>query len=632
MSPAVGFVPAWKRLGLKLAHFPDGNQSGDPVSGLDVPQSPEQRRELSGPRESNDDIRRAAATPPENVNLPSLGKRKTLDAPAEDDRHAFKKSKRGEEVSHGTAEDSLIAPSQEGTGPSDSILPTPSTSDKPKGDSNYRKKKTKGPRAPPKEKAALKHGSPNAQSAPARSPSPAEVNFADDGTTLLPSTEIDFLASDPAATTKRSKKTSRDTIKDIATSLDCTPPQTDRRKSVTFTPDTKTADGNSASNLFKKWVLDQKGADADFSAAEVAQFAPPPGVHPANGIPTSQGLTAKEEKEARKSEKKSKKKQKEISSTEPKGDEGAEKQPERTKSSAAAGKSATESNQETPNTSSKPTPKGKKKDPSVYRSYLSQYHNDRANWKFNKAKQNDVLDNALNIFRIPDEYLEALLEYTKGLKGANIVERLTKRCNTTLTELDEEEKKIMSTMDDAQVREAAKQEALDERLFKEKKRRQLDGDIESLSSHPYSEGFIRRLKRHRAEALLGALNLAAPIRPVPAPPPRRGVGQKVVFDDLGPSIAPKPVRKRKSRTDISSDSSSSDSSSSSESDSEDSDEETNSTSSSGSSSSDAESEDESGKTSEEQGSDSEDSSSNSKSGGSGSDDDEDSSNSSSDSD
>jgi hypothetical protein len=68
-------------------------------------------------------------------------------------------------------------------------------------------------------------------------------------------------------------------------SLSLSPSKADRRKSVTFTPDTKTSDGNSASNLFKKWVAEQKGSGADFTQAEVSQFTEPPKVHIANSNP-----------------------------------------------------------------------------------------------------------------------------------------------------------------------------------------------------------------------------------------------------------------------------------------------------------------------------------------------------------
>jgi hypothetical protein len=643
MAQTAGFVPAWKRLGLKLTHFQQDNQSGVAVSDVKEPQNTKQHPVESGPEEKPTKADFHHAKLSENGKPHDLGKRKAPDAPADEVDNIFKKSRKDDhqKLPPGKADDSLSGPLDDVRKPTDSKSEAPSTSDRYTGDSNYRQKKSKGGKLSQKERAALKKAEKAAQSAAqlqdvsrtipqARSPSPGDAKLANDEVTLLPSTETDFLVSQSITTIDRSKKTSRDTSRDIASAaLDCTPPQKGRRKSVTFTPDTKIADGDSASNLFKKWVLEQKGAETDFSASEVAQFAPPPKVHPGNGIPTLQNVTAKEERQAKRAEKKNKKEKKVARALEKVEETYAEHEetptPTFTTSIGKATKIA-------PEPSSKAAPKGKRKDPSIYLSYLSQYHNDRAHWKFNKAKQNDVLDNALNIFRIPEEYSDALFQYTKGLKGASVVERLTEKSNKVLAELVEEEKLVLSNMDDTQAREVAKQEALEERIFKEKRRRELDGDIEALSNHPYSEGFIRRLKRRRAEALLSALNLAAPIRlvkPIQAdyvPPPRKGIGQKVVFDDAGPTLPTKFVRKRKSRTEVS-DSSSSDSSSQEESldsnsDSEDFDEGIKLTSGSGSSSSESDSNDDGGSSSKKAARESDDSSSEIETGNSGSDDDD----------
>ncbi|KAF2704643.1 hypothetical protein K504DRAFT_389736 [Pleomassaria siparia CBS 279.74] len=603
MAQAAGFVPAWKRLGLKLTHFPESesDQSGDPLSHVAGAQkSTAELTEKSGRRGSKDDIHHADIVTIEKGNGPRIAKRKPQDAPAEDHHHAFKKSRKSlsedQEPSHAITAKEVTDQA-------------PSTSDKPKGDSNYRQKKSRGAR---QDKPTPKQNKVNTQPTsstrevqrpqPVHSPSPGNADFANDEATLLLSTETSF-PTQSSTVTERPKKTSGDTSRDIANStLETTPLRTDRRKSVTFTPDTKTADGNSASNLFRQWVLEQ---NPGFSATELSQFVEPPSVHPANDRPVSQSSTTKEEKEIKKSEKKNNKKQKEVRNVEAQLEEvAAEELAIPTPSSTSKTPKIT-SSEETPKSSTSIAPKGKKKDPSLYLSYLSQYHNDRDNWKFNKAKQNDVLDNALNIFRIPDEYLDALLEYTKGLKGASVVTRLTEKCQKTIAELDDEEKKQTATMDP---REVAKQEALEERMIREKRRRELDGDLDNLKDHPYSDGFIRRLKRRRAEALLGALNLAIPIRPVqPAQPVQlvRKTPSKTIFADTEVDIVgpKKIVRKRKSRTEVESDSSdtsssddestsdSSDSESESGSGSEDSDEGTKSTSgsTSGSDSSDSES-------------------------------------------
>jgi len=182
-----------------------------------------------------------------------------------------------------------------------------------------------------------------------------------------------------------------------------------------------------------------------------------------------------------------------------------------------------------------------------------------------------VLENALNVFRIPEEHSEALIEYVKGLQGAGAIERLRASCMKTLEEVEEP-----GDMGDAEARAAAKESALQERLSKERKRRRSDRDLENFHDHPHKEGYLRRLKRRRAEALLTALG-------IPAPDSLRS--------NIDAAAKPKPYeaagsgqndpRKRKSRTDVSSDETS-DSSSSEESDSSSSESESDDGSSTGS--------------------------------------------------
>jgi hypothetical protein len=249
-----------------------------------------------------------------------------------------------------------------------------------------------------------------------------------------------------------------------------------------------------------------------------------------------------------------------------------------TDSAVAKNSAATKSSKPTSDTDSTATAvksKGKKKDPSIYLSYLSQYHSDRSHWKFNKAKQNDVVDNALNIFRIPNEHSEALLEYVQGLKGAGVIERLKGKCENTLKELDKED-----AMEDPSARKAMQDEALKVRVAKEAKRRKVEGDLEGLAGHPHGDGYIRRMRRERAEALLTALGRTAPILPA-----TNANGINPMLKHVAPV---RDSRKRKRRGDISSDDSSSDSSSSSEESSEeDSDSQSDSETGSKSSDSDA---------------------------------------------
>lgn len=117
-------------------------------------------------------------------------------------------------------------------------------------------------------------------------------------------------------------------------------------------------------------------------------------------------------------------------------------------------------------------------------------------------------------------------------------------------------------MNEADAKKVAQEDAEHERILKERKRRKTEGDMTDLANHEYSPGFIRRLQRRRAEALLNALGRAAPVSPA--------VNPKSSINPLVEHVEPaKPIaRKRKRRTEVSSDESSSDSSDDDSSDSE----------------------------------------------------------------
>jgi hypothetical protein len=493
MAQPAAFVPAWKRLGLKLKKF-----EAEPEANYQAAET--QNRFSSAQHHGALQEESTFGQPPQDQV--TLGKRKHP-SDAADVEGAFAKKSRYDWESTPTAGDAVAAPEvalDSMNTPTSEATPVAGTTPKGDpnyrkkkgGDSNYRKKKEKEPRRPQNDhmSARASYGQSLAPPKAARTPS---LSPGRTGPALLPSTETGFLALSSYATPQRQRST-QNNISSLS------PPKTDRRKSVTFTPDTKTSDGNSASNYFKQWVADQKGSSTDFTPAEVAQFAKPPEVHIANRNPST-FLPLK---------------------------------------APSAGL-------------------GKKKDPSRYLNYLAQYYQDRGNWKFNKATQNDVLDNSLNIFRIPEEYSDALLEYVSGLQGAGVIERLRERCLKNIDEIDEEINK--ETMDE---REAIKEAALQERISKERKRRQTDGDVENLEGHPYPEGYVRRLKRSRAEALCRALDIAMP----PTTNPQKGLrSAQLEGSSAGASaVAENNARRRKRRTEVSSDESS-DSSSSEEEDS-----------------------------------------------------------------
>jgi hypothetical protein len=543
MDHAARRTPAWKRLGLKLKNDQSGGETRQDENHVAEHQHGESHTARSG----SPDVGLHASVKVQESS-PSLGKRKHA---AEDDGQIVKKSRKVQTHDSPHEEVGQTAPTftqlDGGATAPTSKAADPSDKPRPKGDPNYRKKKGRKNDQHNSRKSAPAMVVETRPRTPSLSPGPPDQ--LSDGATLLVSTETDFPDSSSAAAHKSTKKLGKGRDSNSASSS--LSPRIDRRKSVTFTPDTKTADGNSASNLFKKWAHEQKGSSAEFSQSEVVQFAPPPKSHPANDIPTPNSTDTKAEKNVRKAERKAKKSApgSQLGPSDPKPQEAQQElvgNSEQTATTAVSG--------------------GKKKDTSRYTDYLMQYHSDRSNWKFNKAKQNDVLDNALNVFRIPEDYLEALIAYVKGLQGAGVIERLKQRCASAIEELDRE----IDAMDDAETRKAMEEEALQERLSKERKRRRLEGDVEGLLGHPHSDGYIRRLKRRRAQALMTALNLAAPApAPAPAPVPRtNGISKNLSrkFSDspepVRPLVQRKAAKKNKQRSmNVSSDESSESSSS-----------------------------------------------------------------------
>lgn len=515
-------IPAWRRLGLALKNQ---DQSGVAVPEPSASQSPLQHVTPSTGSNGSVDNLPSTLQPTVNGNSSRLGKRKHQHEPAEDSVQMAKRGKNSQSIQSETTTDIATVTPDLAESDNTPVETTAVDSTRPKGDPNYRKKKAK-----PNKRKGQQNGEESTNASPLPTKSKSQHRSLSPGSSeeqgpLLASTETNHEVLPRATTPQRPRDSSS---KETSGS----PSGTGRRKSVAFTPDTKKVDGSSAQNLFKKWVAEQKGSNPDFTTAGVADSTP-------------KSSSVEEVVDAKKDEKKQKKEKK----AKPSEAQDSEADPQEPVVDATKSTSSDE-----PKTATTPAPKGKKKDPSIYVSYLSQYYNDRANWKFNKAKQNDVIDNALNIFRIPDEHSKALLEYVQGLKGAGVVERLKQKCQETLKQLDEEDAKNPSSMDDPATRQAAHDEALEKRITKEQKRRKTEGDVEDLLDHPNSESYIRKLRRKRAEALLVALGQTAPILPV---------GQTSRINPMMKNIAP-PVRdskKRKRRGDVSSDESSSESSS-----------------------------------------------------------------------
>lgn len=203
-----------------------------------------------------------------------------------------------------------------------------------------------------------------------------------------------------------------------------------RRKSVTFSPDTKTEDGASSKRLVQAAMARRAGIDDEQVQAATLKL---------EALPAS---ALHVDAEARKSDKgKKKKKQK-------KGDNP---------------KQGNDKGQQGPKVKSEPTSKastskGLAENTTTRQSaalrYLDEYASDRSAWKFSKARQTVLLKGLFDLDKTPASYDDALSEYLAGLQGANIRRKLRAEA---LEILSAEDTKIID--DDIKASEAKRQRA-----------------------------------------------------------------------------------------------------------------------------------------------------------------------------
>ncbi|KAK5137224.1 hypothetical protein LTR04_004468, partial [Oleoguttula sp. CCFEE 6159] len=215
-----------------------------------------------------------------------------------------------------------------------------------------------------------------------------------------------------------------------------TTPTPKRRKSVAFTPETKVEDGDSAQALFKAWVAEQNGPDAEFTSAEVAEFEPPPALHPANGPTTKNQTPAKKERKLNKNKEKKSTEQEAVDGSAQDVLHSTSQIIPATLSETSAPAKKVKKDQKAESHSAAQT-----KDLSSYTEYLRQYSDDRAGWKFNKVKQTDLLKNIWNLYRIPTSYDKALSDYLLGLQGQAAQTRLREAARNIIKESEEEDGK-----------------------------------------------------------------------------------------------------------------------------------------------------------------------------------------------
>ncbi|KAH8589425.1 hypothetical protein B0O99DRAFT_676675 [Bisporella sp. PMI_857] len=163
-------------------------------------------------------------------------------------------------------------------------------------------------------------------------------------------------------------------------------PQLTRKKSVTFTSETKIEDGDSVKQLFNSWAAEQKAADPSFQLSSNKAFATPESPNIEEQVDTT--LPEKERRVKR------------------------VKKPEQSREKLNVSKADKKSKI----VKSKPVQTTKPKS-APFLAYLKTYYEDRPNWKFNKAHQNHLLRHIFDVDVIPSEYVHQIYVYVRGLQG-----------------------------------------------------------------------------------------------------------------------------------------------------------------------------------------------------------------------
>ncbi|KAI7471012.1 hypothetical protein KC351_g12363 [Hortaea werneckii] len=291
------------------------------------------------------------------------------------------------------------------------------------------------------------------------------------------------------------------------------PRKASHRKSVTFTADTKAHDAESNSD----------GEAAEEEPSEPPQIA-------ATEQPASpENKLSKEEKKRLKQQQKS--------------------------SAPSEGKSADDR--------ATHVKKPKHQGTAEYVEYILQFYNDKANWKFNKNKQTELLKHLFNPWRIPAQYDDALVAYIEGLQGARAQQRVIEDAEAVLKALLEKQESEVSveSMDSRTSRKAAYETAVKREIEK----------VKQVGRSEYDEHQLLEMKREvekaqRADAVLAAL-LSKELEQPAAPPARSAApaaADSLANGNEEEKKMPKPDqkrKKRKARTQVSSDESSSSSSS-----------------------------------------------------------------------
>ena len=285
-----------------------------------------------------------------------------------------------------------------------------------------------------------------------------------------------------------------------------------RRKSVAFTPETKTQDGESTQQLFQTWHADWVAEDPSFDPSTIspalkvitarpATLSTSPQKFARSSPPPSQSISAPKEKKPKK--------------------------PKKKKIKARASLSSQPANNEAEH-------------PALQ--YLTTYHTSHETWKFSKPHQNHLLRHLFSLTHIPSLYDPALLAYLRGLEGASARSRIRQQALAIRTEDAEwlaSEPTEADTMENETVEQCVERRRRDyeaavarvkERLKVQEDERE-EREWETLDGRDEWEWKLK--KRRRAEVVLWGVGEEEDVVQEVATPPQRSIINHVV--DLGGS-------------------------------------------------------------------------------------------------
>ena len=283
-------------------------------------------------------------------------------------------------------------------------------------------------------------------------------------------------------------------------------------KSVSFTSDTKTKDGDSVKGLYKTWIAKQIAIDPSFNPSTIspALRSVIPSMADSPMLPSS------------------------VTSTASSNSEPTIRDNRRPKKKAKT---------RLPKTSSG---RGPSRFDAVL-SYLTTHQTAPQTWKFSKPHQNQILKHLYSLDQIPSSYDSALLPYIRGLKGASARSRVRKEAlaireddeKWLVSEPSETEKIENETVAQCNTRRRGEYEAAITRIKRtlaEKEDEHEERDWENPAEKEERSDRIR--KRRRAEIVLwnvGEEEETTEADEVTTPP-------NTLSDNAGPPVNFKPTQ------------------------------------------------------------------------------------------